>query len=222
MLIYDRDPAYTLFEVPDVRAASPPAEVAPHVRPLRTVLTWVEDYLCRPHPQLGRTGNVCPYARTALDRGSLYLTVTPGVPDEAQVRDRLRVYRDWFLELTTQAGRSRTFHTIVMVFPDLPRPVAARIIDRIQAALKTEYVSHGLMIGEFHDGPPDKPGLWNPEFRPLHGPLPMLAIRHMVPSDLLFLESDDEHLRVYLDLFADQVPPHLRDRIAAQQDGPRS
>ena len=222
MLTYARDRAFTLIEVADVRAASPPAEVMSHIGSLRTVLTWVEDYLCRPHPQLGRTGNVCPYTRTALDRGSLYLTVTPGVPEEAQVQDRLRGYRDWFLELTAEAGRSRTFHTIVMVFPDLPRPLAAPTIDRIQAGLKTEYVSRGLMIGEFHDGPPDKPGLWNPEFRPLHGPLPMLAIRHMVSSDVLFLESDQDHLRVYLDLFADQVPPHLRGRGAAQLDGPRS
>jgi hypothetical protein len=32
-----------------------------------------------------------------------------------------------------------------------------------------------------------EPGLRNPDFRPLRSPVPMLAIRHMVESDLLFM-----------------------------------
>jgi hypothetical protein len=45
-----------------------------------------------------------------------------------------------------------------------------------------------MMIGEFWPGH-TMPGLHNHSFRPLAAPVPMLAIRHMVVSDLLFLSG---------------------------------
>ena len=60
------------------------------------------------------------------------------------------------------------------------------------------------MIGQFYPGCAEN-GLWNPDFRPLDSPLPMLAIRHMVESDLPFLtretdppEERSSFLRSYL------------------------
>jgi hypothetical protein len=62
----------------------------------------------------------------------------------------------------------------------------------------------GLMLGEFHANN-ESPGLRNPDFRPLRSPIPMLAIRHMVDSDLPFLiretyapEERSAFLRSYL------------------------
>jgi hypothetical protein len=47
----------------------------------------------------------------------------------------------------------------------------------------------GLLVGEFHAANAN-PGLHNPDFRPLRSPVPMLAIRHLVESDLAFLNRD--------------------------------
>ena len=218
MLTHSRDPAYTLIDVADLDADPPPAAIVPHLDVLRSVVQWMDSYLCRPHPELGRPGNVCPYARTALERGTVYRTVAPAGVAESEARARLEVYRDWFAELSADAGPGRTFVAVIMVFPDLPAEAAAARIERLQRLLKPSYVSRGLMIGEFHDGPPDKPGIWNADFRPLHSPVPMLAIRHMVASDFLFLESEPDHVRIYLDQFAPSVPAHIRHRIAAHVD----
>jgi hypothetical protein len=214
MLIHPVDPSYTLIEVGDLDREPVAPAAAAYEGPLRTVLRWAREYLCAPHPELGRPGNVCPYAPGALERGVFYLTVQPGAdPDPAEVTQRLRGYRDWFIELSEPSGSARMFHTILMVFPELPTARAPQIVDALQIALKGEFVARGLMIGEFHDGPPPKGGLWNPDFRPLRCPLPMLAIRHMVPTDYLFLEDNPEHVTMYLRLYGDQVPPHLRERV---------
>lgn len=217
MLTHPHDPAYTLLEVADLEA-DPPAVIVPHVDTLRSVVRWMESYLCRPHPELGRTGNVCPYAPAALERGTVYLTVAPAGAAEPEVRHRLEVYRDWFAELSAEAGPGRIFHAVLMVFADLPADRAPARIERLQRLLKPGYVSRGLMIGEFHDGPPDAPGIWNADFRPLRCPIPILAIRHMVPSDFPFLESDRDQVRMYLDHFAPSVPAHIRNRIATHVD----
>ena len=74
------------------------------------------------------------------------------------------------------------------------------------------------MLGEFHSGPPAKGGLWNPDFRPLHSPVPLLAVRHMVATDLPFLIDDAAALRSYLERFGSTAPPALRQRAACRGD----
>lgn len=124
------------------------------------------------------------------------------------------VYRDWFRELPPTSGPAAQFKTILLTLPDAPPEKVNAIVDATQRRLKPRYVPDGLMIGEFHDGPPDKGGLWNADFRPLRSPVPLLAIRHMVPSDFPFLADDPEFLSSYLQQFGDAVPAALRPRVA--------
>ena len=58
---------------------------------------------------------------------------------------------------------------------------------------KPFYVRQGLMLGEFHNRN-NSPGLRNKNFYPLRTPLPCLAIRHMVPTDIAFLDVDSYEL----------------------------
>ena len=80
------------------------------------------------------------------------------------------------------------------------------------------------MLGEFHNRT-ETPGLHNPQFRPLRSPIPLLAIRFMVESDLPFLKNtDDISLRVrYLKAYLKQFDKgekkqmnlaHARDALA--------
>lgn len=214
MLTHATDPSCYLIEIADFEQDPQPDPVRENLGPLRQVLSWAREYLTRPHPELGREGPVCPYSLPALRKGSFYLTVRRGhdVTREKIYADLLK-YRDWFLELEPREGNDAIFKTILILYPDVPPESVPRLIDGTQESLKGEYVQEGLMIGEFHSGPPRKAGLWNPDFRPLKSPIPMLVIRHMVPTDFGFLRHDKGFVLSYLERFRDQIPTQIRREV---------
>ncbi|MEU4405876.1 DUF6875 domain-containing protein [Streptosporangium sp. NPDC023963] len=218
MITHPDDPSLRLIETADLDAPSPPPEVLAHRDALRAVVDWAGTYLCRPHPDLGRNGPVCPYAQGSLSRNRFYLAVPEAGPRAAETVETIEdivaavePYRAWFVRLAPLDGPEAVFTTILLLLPGLGDRLA--LVDGAQNALKDAFVEEGLMIGEFHDGPPDKPGLWNPSLRPLAGPVPLLAIRHMVATDLPFLWGDPAHRRAYLTRFDGRVPAHLREIV---------
>ncbi|MEV0170363.1 DUF6875 domain-containing protein [Streptomyces sp. NPDC050803] len=171
---------------------------APDAVVWRRVADWAETYLTGPHAELGRPGPVCPFVAGALARDGLQAAVWPHRPTSAgQVAMIMRAYRDWFLRHGRSSAVPDRHRALCVLFPAVPRADVAWAIDGVQRTLKSEFAEQGLMIGEFHDGPPPAPGLWNAGFRPLHSPVPMLVIRLMVPSDLPFLSGDPRHLAAY-------------------------
>jgi len=214
MLTDSADPTRLLIEVKDLNPTLT-ALIRDYGHTLDTVLGWAHEYLVKPHPDLGRKGPVCPFTQGSLDRGLFYLAVyrgQPSGPDE--VSQALMHYRDWFLEL--DSAETSRFRTVLVLFPDIVRPEARTLIETSQQALKADYVRRGLMIGEFHDGPPDKPGLWNDDFRPLYSPVPLLAIRKLVPTDFPFLSGDRNFVEAYLANFdQNDIPARLTAVVAA-------
>ncbi|MER8184865.1 DUF6875 domain-containing protein [Kitasatospora sp. NPDC094015] len=209
MLTHPGRPEHVLFTAADLEppAAALPPHARRHADALRGVLGWARTYLTAPHPELGRTGPVCPFVGASLRDGRFHLAVRPGLPaDRGEVAEAVAVYRDWFLRLAPPGAPRAQFTTVLIVFPDLPTAEAPALIDRTQLELKGEFVESGLMLGQFHDLPPDQPGLWNPDFRPLRSPLPMLVIRHMVATDLPFLLADPRHHAAYRRLFGGREP----------------
>jgi hypothetical protein len=189
VIVHPASPALRLFEPTDLDQPV-----------VRDIVDWVGDYLLRPHLDLGRAGPVCPYARGSLHRGRLLVNVVEGAPTTAaELAFAIRPFRDWFLQLAPREDPDAAFTTIVNAFPQL---TDYAIVDETQRALQRLFVHDGLMVGEFHDGPPDKPGLWNPDWRPLRSPVPLLAIRHMVASDLPFLVHAPDLVAVHRGLFA--------------------
>lgn len=216
MLTHPENPAYQLVEEADLATDPVPPGLADVADPLRSVFRWAREYLCRPHAELGRKGPVCPYAQASLDRHTFLLAVHRGATVEPDTLDELLlVYRDWFRQLPPVTGPAAQFKTILLTLPDLPSGTANGIVDATQARLKPRYVAEGLMLGEFHDGPPNKGGLWNADFRPLHSPVPLLAVRHMVSSDFPFLADDADSVATYLRLFGANVPTILRSQVDA-------
>jgi hypothetical protein len=176
----------------------------PDDAPMAVILAWVNSFLARPHPDVGRPGPVCPFTPTALALDTIWLTeIEETDPDRDTIVRLIGQYRDLFLQIEPRSGPMAINKTILVVFPHLGGD-AAKLIDEAQSELKASFVELGLMLGEFH-ADNESPGLRNPEFRPLRSPVPMLAIRHMVESDLPFLRrSIDEpgiraaYLRSYL------------------------
>ncbi|HEX4953680.1 MAG TPA: YbaK/EbsC family protein [Thermoanaerobaculia bacterium] len=222
MLTHATDPNLFVVETTDLERSNPPPRIHADLEPLRRVVRWAEEYLSQPHPELGREGPVCPYVQTSMRKQLFFLTVRRGRDLNCpQVEEILSAYRRWFLEIEPTDGPDAIFKTILVLFPDLDPKAWNDVIEAVQGALKSEYVAQGLMIGEFHPGPPRKAGLWNPDFRPLQSPVPMLVIRHMVPTDFAFLRDERPLLATYLARFQRQIPGFLRDAVkgAAQSFG---
>jgi len=156
MLVYPRDPRCFLL-TEDELSGQLPAPARPYRRHLRTVADWAHDYLTSPHPELGRSGPVCPYAGASLKKRLFYLTVQAAGPrslDQSAVADAVARYRDWFADLAPTEEPARQFKTILILFPEVPAADAPHVIDATQAALKPSFVDTGLMIGQFHPLPP--------------------------------------------------------------------
>lgn len=214
MLVHPVHADRYLIELRDLETEPAPAPVTRHRAPLERIVDWAHSYLSRPHPMLGRTGPVCPFVPAALRKGSFLLTVHDGpTEDRAALLATILLYRDWFLALEPRTGSEAFYKTILILFPEITEEQRAEAIDRTQEDLKPQYVAEGLMIGEFHQGPPGKPGLWNPDFRPLRSPVPLLAIRHMVATDFYFLRGERRFLAPYLERYGDRLPPHLIEPV---------
>ncbi|WP_326646997.1 DUF6875 domain-containing protein [Streptosporangium sp. NBC_01755] len=55
-------------------------------------------------------------------------------------------------------------------------------------------------------------------YLPLGSPVPLLAIRHMVPTGFPFLRDDPEQVAAYLERFGDRPPAALRAEVQAVAD----
>lgn len=164
---------------------------------MATTVEWVRTFLARPHPDVGRSGPVCPFTPAALALDTIWLTeFTENTSDPARLIEVVGQYRDLFFDIEPREGSAAINKTVLVVFPNLG-PDAAALVDDVQKQLKPSFVDLGLMLGEFH-AKNESPGLRNPDFRPLRSPVPMLAIRQMVETDLPFLRRyiDEPQVRV--------------------------
>ncbi len=216
MYISPTDPSIYLIELADLKREDKPPEVQRYVDVLMQVVHWAEEYLCRPHPQLGREGIVCPFVPSSLAHDLFFMALCPGSDFSAEeIQRTVMTYQDLFFAIKPHDAAYEQYKTILILFPDIALDDVVRVIDKNQLELKPQYVAKGLMIGQFHPLPPDEPGLWNEEFRPLRSPVPLLAIRYMVANDLPFLTREKRYVEAYLAQWQHAVPRKYRQWITA-------
>lgn len=177
------------------------------------IMEWVKSFLARHHPDLGRSGLVCPFVPYALKSNTMRLTVIRAKNlEQKQIEDIVINYHDIFLEIEPQDKELALYKVFLLVFAGIDTEDTVKLIDGVQQKLKPFFVESGLMLGEFHKQN-ESPGLHNPNFRPLRSPIPMLAIRFMVESDLPFLDSaNDPHLRIkYLEAYLRRFSHSVKD-----------
>jgi hypothetical protein len=194
------------------------AHFSENIDVLREAAAWVRNYLARPHPALGRTGTVCPFAKPALVKDTVRVAVVRLTDSNkrAQIMEAVQYHLEAFVSRAAQDG-DRILHATLILFPDVSLEEAPELIDRTKEELKTKFIQQGLMLGEFHPRN-ESPGLHNPEFKPLRSPIPMLAIRHMVPTDFVFLNRPEydtvtrlKYLEAYLAV--PDLPRSSRDDV---------
>lgn len=162
----------------------------PHknIAALQDTLCYVREFLAKPNPHLGRKGPTCPFVPKCLKQDSIYMThisneVAASVEDMETILNELIQI---FIQLEPKSGPLMSYKAIILIFPQLALKDAPEMIDNLQKRLKPKFVAEGLMLGEFHLNN-NAPGLHNESFFPLRTPYPSLAIRYMVPSDIVFL-----------------------------------
>ena len=160
---------------------------------LRATADWIANFVGRSHPDLGRTGPVCPFVPWASQRGTLWLA-PERLADRslADVVDLVRGYRTVFLEAPPVDGDDADHKAIAILFGDLPADRAADLFDAVlQQLAMAAYAEDGLVMGSFHPGATGA-AIYNPDFQPFRSPAPFLLIRRAVVSDWkFFLDKPD-------------------------------
>ena len=182
----------------------------------RSIAAWVTSYLMSAHPQLGRSGEVCPFTSRAyqLDTiriGVSFATSRDGVTIKSCMRDCLRQFSSIACD-----DSARDFRTIIVGFPNLIDEDGVAALRAAQRRLTLPCLWDGLMIGRFHPRSEDE-GLWNRDFRPMRAPIPLLAVRHLVRNDAPFALRHPALLASYLCRYATAAPRYLLANFAKQR-----
>jgi hypothetical protein len=168
------------------------------------VLAWVREYLTKEHPQLGRSGPVCPYAQRSLAEGQLRVAFHPEVDGGSYPALRAAVLR----RARAMARRIRKqlpgdeYLSFVLLFPALPEERHG-LLDRVHAEMKSALMGRGLMISPFHPRS-EKPGQHNPDFRASRAPFACVALRPMNVHDINFVAHNEAAFLAYFRRFRAQ------------------
>lgn len=182
---------------------------------LATLLNWVETYLMREHPDLGRTGAVCPFTRQAARIDTARLAICTAGPTEEERAFTLIGGSFAALDAIPCKPGMAHFRTIIVGFPNCAGEPGLTMLQRVQKRHKFRSLARGRMIGLMH-ATSDAPGLWNRDFRPLRAPLPVLALRHMVEHDAPFAARHPLLLAPYLARFRLAGARRLVDHFRGQ------
>ena len=149
------------------------------------------------HGELGRTGAVCPFTKQAAKLDTIRVSLSQ--LEFSQEQDAYLLVRNAFRVLNGIPARKgmKHFRTVIIGFPGLDTEEGLAVLKRIQRAHRTSSLMRGRMIGLMHATSEDQ-GLWNPKFRPLRAPMPVLAIRHMVEQDAPFAARHPALMLAYL------------------------
>jgi hypothetical protein len=168
------------------------------------VHAWVREYLMKDHPQLGRSGPVCPYAQRSVASDRLLIAFHEEVDGRSYARVRSAVLRRG-RALAKRLGKrlpGDEYLSVVMLFPALPEPKHG-LLDRVHAEMKSALMAREVMSSPFHPRS-EKAGQHNPEFRASRAPFACLALRPMSVHDVLFVAHNEAAFRTYFRRFGAQ------------------
>ncbi|MGZ5044143.1 MAG: DUF6875 domain-containing protein [Methylobacter sp.] len=165
---------------------------------LKGIKSWINEFLCSPHPSLGRVGNVCPFTREAINKDTIYFSLENSFYLDKDIEIKI-ISSQINLFKSLKVDNREDYKVIINAYPYLDKSEYIKI-ELIQNELKPLFVEENLMIGQFYPGCKEK-GLWNDKFFPLDSPISLLAIRNMAITDIAFLISTNSFLEKYLQVF---------------------
>lgn len=167
-----------LFTYDEARASAPGG-------PLAQLAVWFADSPMSGHANLGRAGAVCPFVRKAAQLGTMRIGIHDAGPqDEERIFSDIRAsFHD--LDAIPQSPGAERLGTITYGFPNCASDQGVAMLERVFRRHKYYTLFHMRMIAFFHEGS-DAHGLWNPDFRPMRAPMPLLSTRFLTEHDAVF------------------------------------
>ncbi|WP_322042755.1 DUF6875 domain-containing protein [Paraburkholderia sp. J67] len=161
-------------------------------------LAWLENFVMKPHAELGRRGEVCPFAKPAHYRGSLVFCAWNA--EDLSFDTFLRILNSLpavYYRILTQSRLDARFFSVYIHVDNLKEEQYFKYIDDAHSLTKPGFMAAGLMIGEFH--PLSKTeGVHSKAFRPMRSPHPAFVLRAITPHDALFIDQDNSPAEVRL------------------------
>ena len=152
---------------------------------------WLKNFVMRPHAELGRRGEVCPFAKPAHSAGSLVFCAwdITELPFETFLQI-LRSLPVLYQRLSARISPNSRLFSICIFLTGLKEEQYFKYIDEAHSLAKPFFMEAGLMIGEFHPASKTE-GAHSKVFRPMRSPQPIFVVRAITPHDALFIDRDD-------------------------------
>ena len=165
---------------------------------LRLADAWLREYVAVGDRRVGRSGPVCPFMPRALDQHAVETRIRYDIngSSEPELINELRTEIGEFGSVPRTPHKSGVLlDSRLIVMPHLGTE-GWECLDAAYVYLKGFAVGLGLMVGQFHPRC-DERAVRNSDFRVSVAPVAMLAIRHMAPHDILFLNRSERWFKEY-------------------------
>lgn len=186
-------------------------------------LRWMQRFIMQPHPDLGRKGAVCPFAKPSHENEALLFSAFDAtrMPFDAYIAALIRL--PYLFDRVAKARTEPSELLSLAVFPiGLPDDAHYKFIDCAHAILKPFYMECGLMLGEFHPSSTVR-GAHSATFRPMRADVPLFVIRAMALHDALFIDGEStpvgmrvHELECYLRWNAQRLSSTEREQVSAR------
>jgi hypothetical protein len=159
-------------------------------------LTWIQQFIMRPNPDLGRGGPVCPFARPAHEARAMHFCALDVGEMSFDVFINVMMRLTSFFDRVARNISGRPDLLSLCIFPrNLRAQSYSKFIDRAHSMLKPFYMNAGLMLGEFHPLSTVR-GAHSQMIFPMRSDVPILVIRSIALHDILFIDHQSEALGV--------------------------
>lgn len=171
------------------------------IKSARCLLVWARKYLIREYESVNRPyppQTVCPFVEASMRANSLYMAFHHDFDGRcpAAIADQVLAYIGPFKRAPPLAPNERRLKALLVVFPKIEEEFL-NALDACHRMIKPKMIDSGLMIGQFHSKCEEK-GIHNPAWTTIsRSPVPLMAIRHMVIHDIVFLGDNEEWFRSY-------------------------
>ncbi|MFI0242762.1 DUF6875 domain-containing protein [Streptomyces sp. NPDC016845] len=185
---------------------------------LDTVEEWLTEYISASHPEIGRSGPICPFVAPSRKNRTMEIRLRlAGHAPTLELIEEIALSSLREYELTSWQGRNPMLRAMVVALPDL-RSEDTGLLDQAHARVKDAFVAQGLMIGQFHENC-EVTAARNPRFTVSKAPLPLFAIRAIALHDVFFLSERPHWFQQYRERFGKffgsgsaSMDPHLVER----------
>jgi hypothetical protein len=149
--------------------------------PMASTIAWLKGVIAKPHPQLGRSGSVCPFVPRAMQLSVLWFAQV----SFAELAGELAWLRDQFFVIEPTDADRKIGKTVLFIVPDMPD---SYIVDGTWLNWLSFYLEVGLKITAFHPKHAQI-GMHNPAFLSHVSPYPLLTVRHLHRRDIAFVDQ---------------------------------